>query len=249
MKSQSNNTPIRRIDLAPYYVVPLQQHAGQAGDLIVKTGEKVLKGQPLTQYHGGGRVLPVHAPTSGTIVAIEPRTIAHPSGLSDLCVVIEPDGNDTWVEREQIEDYHLLTPEQLIAKIRAAGIAGLGGAGFPTAAKLTGGANLIKLLIINAAECEPYITADDRLMQDRADEIIEGIRICAIFCALSRSSLVLRITRVWLSKACVKALMAAKIFNCALFQRNIRLVVPSNSSRSSQGWKCLKANTPQRSVC
>ncbi|KAB7708531.1 electron transport complex subunit RsxC [Plesiomonas shigelloides] len=177
MKSQSNNTPIRRIDLAPYYVVPLQQHAGQAGDLIVKTGEKVLKGQPLTQYHGGGRVLPVHAPTSGTIVAIEPRTIAHPSGLSDLCVVIEPDGNDTWVEREQIEDYHLLTPEQLIAKIRAAGIAGLGGAGFPTAAKLTGGANLIKLLIINAAECEPYITADDRLMQDRADEIIEGIRI------------------------------------------------------------------------
>ncbi|QIY10125.1 electron transport complex subunit RsxC [Plesiomonas shigelloides] len=177
MKSQSNNTPIRRIDLAPYYVVPLQQHAGQAGDLIVKTGEKVLKGQPLTQYHGGGRVLPVHAPTSGTIVAIEPRTIAHPSGLSDLCVVIEPDGNDTWVEREQIEDYHLLTPEQLIAKIRSAGIAGLGGAGFPTAAKLTGGANLIKLLIINAAECEPYITADDRLMQDRADEIIEGIRI------------------------------------------------------------------------
>ncbi|MGL5162072.1 MAG: electron transport complex subunit RsxC [Plesiomonas shigelloides] len=177
MKSQSNNTPIRRIDLAPYYVVPLQQHAGQAGDLIVKTGEKVLKGQPLTQYHGGGRILPVHAPTSGTIVAIEPRTIAHPSGLSDLCVVIEPDGNDTWVEREQIEDYHLLSPEQLIAKIRAAGIAGLGGAGFPTAAKLTGGANLIKLLIINAAECEPYITADDRLMQDRADEIIEGIRI------------------------------------------------------------------------
>ena len=177
MKSQSNNTPIRRIDLAPYYVVPLQQHAGQAGDLIVKTGEKILKGQPLTQYHGGGRILPVHAPTSGTIVAIEPRTIAHPSGLSDLCVVIEPDGNDTWIEREQIEDYHLLSPEQLIAKIRAAGIAGLGGAGFPTAAKLTGGANLIKLLIINAAECEPYITADDRLMQDRADEIIEGIRI------------------------------------------------------------------------
>ncbi|MGL4268230.1 MAG: electron transport complex subunit RsxC [Plesiomonas sp.] len=177
MKSQSNNTPIRRIDLAPYYVVPLQQHAGQAGDLMVKTGEKVLKGQPLTQYHGGGRVLPVHAPTSGTVIAIEPRTIAHPSGLSDLCVVIEPDGNDTWFERELTDDYHLLSPEQLIAKIRAAGIAGLGGAGFPTAAKLTGGTNLIKLLIINAAECEPYITADDRLMQDRADEIIEGIRI------------------------------------------------------------------------
>ncbi|MGL4979385.1 MAG: electron transport complex subunit RsxC, partial [Plesiomonas sp.] len=86
-------------------------------------------------------------------------------------------GHDTWYERQIIDDYHLATPEALIAQIRSAGIAGLGGAGFPTAAKLLSGSHLVKLLIINAAECEPYITADDRLMQDYADEVIEGARI------------------------------------------------------------------------
>ncbi|MFZ7197616.1 electron transport complex subunit RsxC [Avibacterium avium] len=176
MKSQSNHTPIRPADLVETYYVPVKQHAGNAGNLLVNVGDKVLKGQPLTQGEGL-RNLPVHAPTSGVITAIAPYIAAHPSGLPELTIQIQADGKDEWRKQHPIEDFLSQTPEQLIEKIYHAGIAGLGGAVFPTAAKIQSAENKVKLLIINGAECEPYITCDDRLMQDRPKEIIEGIRI------------------------------------------------------------------------
>ncbi|MFZ7255509.1 electron transport complex subunit RsxC [Avibacterium avium] len=176
MKSQSNHTPIRPADLVETYYVPVKQHAGNAGNLLVNVGDKVLKGQPLTQGEGL-RNLPVHAPTSGIITAIAPYIAAHPSGLPELTIQIQADGKDEWRKQHPIEDFLSQTPEQLIEKIYHAGIAGLGGAVFPTAAKIQSAENKVKLLIINGAECEPYITCDDRLMQDRPKEIIEGIRI------------------------------------------------------------------------
>ncbi|WP_329905910.1 electron transport complex subunit RsxC, partial [Serratia quinivorans] len=175
MKTQSSGVPLRTAPLPDKFIIPLQQHLGPEGELCVKVGDTVLKGQPLTV--GRGRTVPVHAPTSGTISAITPHITAHPSGLAELCVIIQPDGEDRWCERAPVADYRQLTASELIQRIHQAGIAGLGGAGFPTASKLQGGMNGVETLILNAAECEPYITADDRLMQEHADQVIEGTQI------------------------------------------------------------------------
>ncbi|MBI6192453.1 electron transport complex subunit RsxC [Providencia rettgeri] len=175
MKLQSSQTPMRIASIPDELVIPLQQHLGPEGELIVQVGDFVLKGQPLTK--GLGRTVPVHASTSGVITAIEPMVTAHPSGLKELCVRIASDGQDTWCTLYPEPNYVQLTRAELLQKIEQAGIAGLGGAGFPTASKLAGGQDAIKTLIINAAECEPYITADDRLMQEHAQEVIEGCRV------------------------------------------------------------------------
>jgi len=177
MKTQSNGTPLRQLPLASRFVIPLKQHIGAEGELCVQAGDHVLRGQPLTR--GRGRMLPVHAPTSGVIVAIAPHSTAHPSGLAELSVIIDADGEDQWIERDGWSDYRSRSREALIERIHQAGVAGLGGAGFPTGIKLHGGGDKIDTLIINAAECEPYITADDRLMQDCAAQVVEGIRILA----------------------------------------------------------------------
>ena len=175
-KKLSNKQPIKAAGIPQELVLPLKQHIGSRGDIIVNIGDHVLKGQPLTQGDIA-MCVPIHAPSSGTITAIEQRTTAHPSGLTDLCIVIATDNQDTWCHVKQHPDYQDRDPAELIEIIRLAGIAGLGGAGFPTARKLQGGLGNVDILIINAAECEPYITADDRLMQDYADEVIEGVRI------------------------------------------------------------------------
>ncbi|MDC9817796.1 electron transport complex subunit RsxC [Pectobacterium polonicum] len=175
MKTQSSQTPLRQISLPEQFIIPLKQHLGPEGEICVSVGDKVLRGQPLTR--GKGRTLPVHAPTSGTVNAIRQHTTAHPSGLSELSIIIIPDGEDRWCERQTYADYRAQSVDTLLAHLHQAGIAGLGGAGFPTAAKLQGGMRGIETLIINGAECEPYITADDRLMQECAEEIIQGVEI------------------------------------------------------------------------
>ncbi|WP_058973607.1 electron transport complex subunit RsxC, partial [Type-D symbiont of Plautia stali] len=175
MKTQSNGTPLSQLPLPEQFIIPLKQHIGHEGEICVSPGEHVLRGQPLT--FGGGRMLPVHAPTSGTIEAIAPHMTAHPSGLSELCIFLRADGEDRWTTLDPQPDFRALPREEVVKRIHDAGIAGLGGAGFPTATKLRGGLRGVKTLIINAAECEPYITADDRLMQDCAAEVLEGCRI------------------------------------------------------------------------
>ena len=175
MKTQSNGTPLSELPLPDRFVIPLKQHIGHEGEICVAPGDKVLRGQPLT--FGTGRMLPVHAPTSGVIDAIGQHMTAHPSGLSELCIFMTPDGEDRWVPLDPLPDYRQHPRADIVQRIHDAGVAGLGGAGFPTATKLKGGLRGVKTLIINAAECEPYITADDRLMQDYAAEVLEGSRI------------------------------------------------------------------------
>ncbi|MEN4881600.1 electron transport complex subunit RsxC [Pantoea agglomerans] len=177
MKTQSNGTPLSELPLPHRFIIPLKQHIGHEGEICVAPGDKVLRGQPLT--FGTGRMLPVHAPTSGVIEDIGQHMTAHPSGLSELCIFLTPDGDDRWMPLDPLPDYLQHPRADIVQRIHDAGIAGLGGAGFPTATKLKGGLRGVKTLIINAAECEPYITADDRLMQDYAAEVLEGSRILA----------------------------------------------------------------------
>ncbi|MBE3653631.1 electron transport complex subunit RsxC [Vibrio navarrensis] len=175
-KTQSNQQELVFASIPQEIVLPLKQHIGKAGNLLVNIGEHVLKGQALTQSTTGF-TLPVHASTSGIVTAIEPRTTAHPSGLSELCIVIRPDGQDAWAPKQPVSDYTQCDAETLVDLIRMAGISGMGGAGFPTAKKLQSGLSRTDILIVNAAECEPYITADDKLLQEHADEVIQGIEI------------------------------------------------------------------------
>ena len=175
MKFLTTNKPIRSASIPEKLVLPVQQHIGEAGDIIVQPGQYVLKGQALTKANEPLAV-PVHAPTSGTIVSIENHVVAHPSGLNELAIILSPDGEDKWREREVINDFHQLSKRALVEKIANAGIAGMGGAGFPTHVKVNTHAQ-INYLIVNAAECEPYITADDLLMREHSASVVEGIKI------------------------------------------------------------------------
>ena len=178
-KSQSTQSAIEKALLPDELVLPIQQHIGQPAKAIVKVGDKVLKGQLIAEPNGYISAA-VHAPTSGVISAIEPRALPHPSGLSELSIVIKPDGNDEWGDKTPLTDYQQADKSLLLEHIRNAGITGLGGAGFPTSVKLNPSEDLaINTLILNAAECEPYITADDMLMRERAGEVIHGLHIMA----------------------------------------------------------------------
>jgi len=179
MKSLSNQTAISKAALPPKLILPLQQHIGNASKVMVDIGQQVLKGQLLAEADGFVSVN-LHAPTSGTIESISEQAIAHPSGQSDLCLTLIPDGQDQWCALSPSEDVTQLSNSEIQAKVRQAGIAGMGGAGFPTDIKLQPPKHAnIEILILNAAECEPYITSDDRLLRERADEVVAGLNIVA----------------------------------------------------------------------
>jgi electron transport complex protein RnfC len=171
-KMQSTRSGIARAPLSAKLIVPLQQHAGEAAKPVVQAGDHVLKGQ-LIGMPDGFVSSAVHAPTSGTITAIDMQLIAHPSGLPNLCATLIPDGKDEWVVLKPV-DYRSHSSADLQQLLRMAGVVGLGGAAFPSDIKLRTGKQKITTLILNGAECEPYITCDDMLMRERAAEIVQG---------------------------------------------------------------------------
>ena len=178
-KSISTLSPISEIDLPKRLIIPLQQHIGAPAKALVKVGDHVLKGQKIANAHGFVST-PIHASSSGTVIEIGPRTVQHPSQIDGTCVVIETDGKDQWIDHQGVENPLTATLDDLREHIRDAGITGMGGAGFPTIVKLSPPPKtVIDTLVINAVECEPYISADDMLMRERADEIILGIQIIA----------------------------------------------------------------------
>ncbi len=168
---------IRVLPMPERLYVPLLQHVGAPAQPLVNVGDKVLKGQ-LIGASQGVISAPIHAPTSGCIIAIGDFQAAHPSGLTAPTITIEADGEDRWIDTETVSDPFALTPDQVAARVAAAGIVGMGGATFPSAVKLNlSRKNNVRTLIINGGECEPYITCDDRLMRERAEAIIEGARL------------------------------------------------------------------------
>ena len=175
-KLESTVQPIATLPLSPRLVLPLRQHVGNIPKIRVEVGTRVLKGQLLAEAEGNISAA-VHAPTSGTVTAIREELIPHPSGLPDVCIVLEPDGKDEWIAL-QPTDWRTTDKVMLIDSLRRSGIVGLGGATFPSHIKLRAdGTTGIDTLIINGAECEPYITCDDMLMRERAEEVVRGIEV------------------------------------------------------------------------
>jgi len=175
-KIESTLCPIGKLPLPEKLTLPLRQHVGNLPKIKVQVGDYVQKGQMLAEAEGTVSAA-IHAPTSGIVSAIDEQIIPHPSGLPDLCISLIPDGKETWGELHPT-DWRNTDKKELVNKLRASGIVGLGGATFPTHIKLrSNGTSNVHTLIINAAECEPYITCDDMLMRERADDIINGIAI------------------------------------------------------------------------
>jgi electron transport complex protein RnfC len=157
--------------------LPLQQHIGLPAQPIVRPGDRVLKGQKIAEA-GGYVSVPVHASTSGVVQDIGDYPVPHASGLNAPCIVIESDGEDRWFDIEPFHDYASGDPRELQRRIRECGITGLGGAGFPSHVKIMEGVeNAVDTLIINGVECEPFITCDDRLIQEKATYVVAGTRM------------------------------------------------------------------------
>lgn len=172
-KTESNSSGIIALDLPKQIILPLKQHIGANNKALVSVGDLVKTGQ-LIATSKETISAPIHASTSGIVSAIEQRPVPHASGMMDLCIVIDVDFKDEAISPEPLSDH--LNSDQLLNQIRLSGIVGLGGAAFPTAAKVSSSnAHSIDTLIINGAECEPFITCDDALMQNHAEGIIKGI--------------------------------------------------------------------------
>lgn len=175
-KNASTTLPIATIPLAPELAVPLHQNIGGTPRPLVQAGDTVLKGQRIGAADGNVSSA-VHAPTSGRVIAVESRLMPHASGLSALCVVIEPDGEERWCEREYF-NWRSASPGEVRDFLRDAGVVGLGGAVFPSHLKLSvGRRGSADTLIINGAECEPFITCDDLLMRSHAEACLRGALI------------------------------------------------------------------------
>jgi electron transport complex protein RnfC len=175
-KQLSTTLPIAKLAIPQKLVLPLRQHVGYIPKVKVQVGDHVLKGQMLAEAEGTVSAA-IHAPTSGTVTAISEAIIPHPSGLPDMCITLTPDGKDEWTTLRPT-NWRNTDKKELVASLRSSGIVGLGGATFPTHIKVRAdGKSQVHTLILNAAECEPYITCDDMLMRERADEIVKGMEI------------------------------------------------------------------------
>lgn len=174
-KEVSRAQPLRVCALPERLILPLKQHRGSPAHPCVEPGDRVLAGEPLA-LAGEGLSASIHAPTSGTVLAIEPHPTPQPPFTPEPSIVIAPDGLDRWRKLAPIPRPLEAPAERLIARIAEAGVVGLGGAVFPTAEKL---AVPRELLIVNGAECEPYIACDDALLRARAHSVVQGARIAA----------------------------------------------------------------------
>jgi len=175
-KDATKDKIIVNLPLSERLYLPLQQHIGAPSRTIVSAGDKVLKGQLIAKAAGPISAA-IHASTSGTIEAIGPYPVPHASGLMGTAITLIPDGKDEWAEpMPRLEDD--AEPKAIAQRAADAGIVGLGGATFPSAVKLNlGERHDLKTLVMNGAECEPFLTCDDRLMQEHTNELLAGVAL------------------------------------------------------------------------
>ncbi len=178
-KERTQENAIVALPMPKILCLPLKQHAGAPAEPVVSSGKRVKKGDLLAKPQGAVSA-PIHAPTSGTVVDITDMTAPHPSGLAQKTIVLRPDGKDEWgALPPPIETPFAADPAEIDARVGWAGIVGLGGAAFPSAIKFGLRSKKPDILVLNGAECEPYLTCDDRIMQEHADEVVDGARIMA----------------------------------------------------------------------
>jgi electron transport complex protein RnfC len=175
-KDLTADRKIVRAPLPPVLHIPLQQHVGVGAVPCVSVGDRVMKGQLIAESKGSVSA-PVHAPTSGTVTRIGDYLAPHPSGLPVPTLSMEPDGEEKWCDLPEP-----LSPaasaEQIADRVAEGGVVGMGGAAFPSALKLNQGKQYqLDMLILNGAECEPYLTCDDRLMRERPELVIRGMQL------------------------------------------------------------------------
>lgn len=174
-KHYSKTAPITEIPLPDKVIIPLSQHIGAPANPVVKIGDEVKTGQVIAEA-GGFVSIPQHATISGKVTKID--TFPHPVGTSQTAIEITGDGADNWVELTDEADYMSLPAEEMKNRIRNAGICGMGGAGFPTIVKLSPPEDKpIDTVILNGVECEPFLTSDYRLMLERSEDILKGLKI------------------------------------------------------------------------
>ncbi len=176
-KQLSLDKGLADLPLPSRVVLPLALHAGAPALPCVEVGERVLRGQTIAEPAGRFSAT-IHASISGTVEAIEERPVSHVSGLPSRAIVIRSDGSDESVKQEELEDYRQVPPAQLIDRVLKMGVVGLGGAGFPSHIKLKPGKK-VDTLVINCAECEPYITADHELLRSEPEQVVEAIQLVA----------------------------------------------------------------------
>lgn len=176
-KALSNTKAAAIATIPRELIIPLSQSIGHPAEPIVVPGQRVLKGEKIA-HSVGFLSASVHASSSGTVREIVEANVPHPSGLKARCIVVDTDGLDEEAPASGMVQYEELNASALISIVQEAGIVGLGGAAFPSSIKLNPGVNrTIKTLILNGAECEPYITCDDLLMREQAVAVIEGAKI------------------------------------------------------------------------
>ena len=174
-KELARHKEVAPLSAAPKQVViAMAMHVGAPCKPIVAVGDQVKVGQKIGEIAGLGA--PIHASVSGVVKAVEPRPYV--GGGKVMSVVIENDFQDTWGSvLTPHPDYSKLSCEEIVEIVKEAGITGMGGAGFPTHVKISSGVGKVDTLILNGAECEPYITADHRLMLEQGERVIGGVRI------------------------------------------------------------------------
>ena len=200
----AESSPVQHFPAPDILVVPMSQHIGSPCKPLVKKGDTVTKGQKIGD--NDGLCVPVHAPVSGTVKAVEPRP--HTSGTTVMSVVIENDHQNTLcpdISPRTAEEVQQLSAEALMEIIRQAGIVGMGGAAFPTHVKLSSGLGKVDTILVNCSECEPYITADDRLCQESPEELLSGLKIIMKILGLSTAHVAMENNK----PAAAKAIRAA----------------------------------------
>ncbi len=219
-KTQSMQSSIANTIVPEILTVPLQQHIGRPAKPVVNVGDKVLKGQCIATLKDPASVTAtIHAPSSGEVIAIEAHAIPSMDKQTANCIIIKTDGEDRWLQSlKSVDDPTSLSSDTLKQIIVEAGIVGLGGAGFPTHLKLTVENKPLDTLIINAAECEPYITCDAMLIKEQADKIIKGVQIILHALNIKQCLIGIEDDKPQASKALQQALSTAGIKTIQIVQ-------------------------------
>jgi len=234
MHKITDASPIEDCPLAEVLIHPLKQHIGASCELMVAVGDHVLRGQKIGKSKGYVSA-PVHAGTSGKVVRIEDHIVPHPSGLGMLCIVIEADGLDQGIEKNDIAtDWWQQSPANLREQVRLAGITGLGGAGFPTYIKLLKDQrHPIHTVIVNGIECEPWLTHDHRLMVEQSDCIVQGLAILLHMVGASHGVVAIEDNKPTAITAMQQAIESYLAKRTA--QNHITMIVQSLPTRYPQG--------------